>query len=695
MLIVAGAGTGKTKTLTAKIAKLIANGTPPWRILAMTFTNKAASEMRSRIEAMVPGSGAKVWMNTFHSFCVKILRQHTKMLNINPDFSIYGEAEQKKVINEVMKEMGLEKEKAKARIYLNLISRAKDDLLDAESYKIHAQASNLDYRITAANIYANYQKKLINCGALDFGDLLLKTATAFKEHAQIREYYQDYFKYVLVDEYQDTNHAQYVITKTLAAKHKNLSVVGDPDQSIYSWRGADIRNIMEFEHDFPDAKIITLKQNYRSTANILKAADNVIKYNINRKPKELTTVKSQGDPVIVQELANESQEARWVAQSIGMLINQEGYSLNEIAIFYRTNAQSRVFEDVFRRKQIPYRIVGSLKFYERAEVKDALCYLRLLVNSSDDVSVLRIINNPRRGIGKTAQEKIVNFAREKGISLFSALSEYDKMSLSVGVKKSIEDFCELFKSMQEKMQTESPSLILEKMLTLSGYLQSIQDSVEKDPQNLTRLNNLQELINAIKEYEARKQSESNAPTIADYLQEVALITADEVYDASEGAVTIMTVHLAKGLEFGAVFLTGLEEGLFPIGAGQASDDELEEERRLCYVGMTRAKKNLFMSYGATRRTFGRMHSNLPSRFLFESKLLESRHDDYEFERVEEAPQFIPAGSLHSGRRVRHSVYGTGRIISKSGSGEKTKIKVLFDKGGVQTFMMQYAPIEIL
>lgn len=690
MLIVAGAGTGKTRTLTAKIAKLILNGTPPWRILAVTFTNKARNEMRRRIEQIKPGTSAKIWIHTFHSFANRLLREHAKLVGLSRDFLIYDESEQKKLLIQVLKEAGLENQKSKAGLYLNLISRAKDELLDAASYKIHAHASNLDYRITAAGIYELYQRKLNASGALDFGDLLLKTAHLLKEHKSVRQYYEQYFRYILVDEYQDTNHAQYVITKTLSAGHKNLTVVGDPDQSIYSWRGADIRNIMEFEQDFPDAKTVVLEENYRSTANILSRADSVIKYNKNRKAKKLVATKSSGDPVSAHELENELAEAKWVSQSIARLIDENGYSLNDTAIFYRTNAQSRVFEDVLRRQQIPYRIIGSVRFYERKEIKDALSYLKLLINPSDEVSLRRIINVPKRGIGKTSLDKITDFAAIKNISLYDALLNCAEISVPPAAKKATYDFCKIFEDSKSRISQENPSLILERILTLSGYLDCLQAEIEKDPQNLSRLNNLQELINAVKEYEERLQKENAAPTIAGYLQETALLTSDEFYDESQSAITLMTVHLAKGLEFDAVFLTGLEEGLFPIGAGQANDDELEEERRLCYVGMTRAKKHLFLTYAASRRTFGKLHSNLPSRFLFESGLL-----DAEESRFEPTEDFVPMQKIYPGKRVRHSVYGKGKIIYTSGSGEKTKVKVMFDKGGVQTFMLQYAPIEIL
>lgn len=689
MLIVAGAGTGKTRTLTTKIAKIISDGTPPWRILAVTFTNKASGEMRSRIEQMMPKTSSKVWVHTFHSFCNRILRQHTKLANLVANFLIYDEKDQKKIILEVLKELG-EKEKTNADLYLNIIARAKDELLDAGSYKIHAHATNRDYRIKAAQIYELYQNRLDKAGALDFGDLLLKTAKLLIHNRDIRNYYQDYFGYILVDEYQDTNHAQYVITKILSSKHKNLTVVGDPDQSIYSWRGADIRNILEFEHDFPDAEVVVLEKNYRSTESILKCAGSLIEKNINRKPKKLIATGSSGDPVCVYECASELAEAKQTLDTIGRLVEDYGYSLNDIAIFYRTNAQSRVFEDILRRHKIPYRIIGSVHFYERKEIKDALSYLRLLVNADDEVSLKRIINIPKRGIGKSSLEKVVNLARYRSISLYQAICLCDKISLPQAVKKSMLKFYRTLEDLKSKISKFSPSFILETILTTSGYLEEIQSGTDKDLQNLSRLNNLQELINALKEYEERTEKYKGNATISGFLQETALVTSDDIYDENQSALTLMTTHLAKGLEFDAVFLTGLEEGLFPIGAGQATNEELEEERRLCYVGMTRAKKHLFMTYAAKRRIFGRLHSNLPSRFLFESGLLDT--NDVCTQAVAE---HVFAKKIYAGQRVRHDIYGNGKIVHTSGTGERTKIKVVFDRGGMQTFMLRYSPIEFI
>jgi ATP-dependent DNA helicase UvrD/PcrA len=699
-LIIAGAGTGKTRTITSKIARLVLSGTPAYRILAVTFTNKAAREMKERVEKMVPGFGMKVWIHTFHSFCVRVLRQHATKLKLRPDFLIYDESDQKKIIHTILTEMGEEKEKKKAGIYINAISRAKDDLLDAESYSIHANVSGANYRIPISQVYIKYQKKLADAGALDFGDLLVKTVELLKNHDDVREYYQDFFRFILVDEYQDTNHAQYVLTKTLAAKRRNICVVGDPDQSIYSWRGANIRNILEFEKDFPDAKVIPLEHNYRSTPNILNAADKVIKNNTKRKPKNLLATKSSGDPVHAEELPSEGEEAKWVSSKIKQLVDQ-GYSLNDIAIFYRTNAQSRSFEDVFRRYQIPYRLIGAVRFYDRKEVKDALAYARILVNPNDNVSMQRIINVPTRGIGKTAQDRVYNFSIEHGLSYFDAVKKnYDVENLTSTARRGLSELSKLLENLTREAQINPPALVLQRALLMSGYWNSIENDLEKDPMAGAKLNNLQELINATKEYEERCEKQNEKPTLSGFLQEISLVTSIDSPESGPEGVTLMTVHLAKGLEFPVVFLTGLEEGLFPIESGSTSDDEMEEERRLCYVGMTRAKSLLFMTCATTRRMFGKVYANMVSRFMFESGVMQEAEVMREVPKVSQPQrQYSPKAYRNpnnlTGKKVRHAVYGEGKIIGQSGTGEKKKITVIFNRGGMHTFLLQYAPLEML
>ena len=790
-LIVAGAGTGKTKTLTTKIAKLIADGYNPSRILAVTFTNKAAGEMRERVEQLVPGNARRVWIYTFHSLGVRLLRQHAETLGLSKDFAIYDENDQKKVVTLLLEQMGVKEPKKEVNQIVSAISRAKDDMISPDMLMQSATASGLDGKIRAAEIYRRYEQKLKEAGALDFGDLLVKTAVLLRDHEDIRSYYQSFFQYILVDEYQDTNRTQYLITKMLAAKHRKLCVVGDPDQSIYSWRGANIRNILEFEKDFKDAKIITLEQNYRSTKVILDASNKLISKNKQRKEKNLFTEKDSGDPIEVRQLTTEGQEARWVSQNIKSLVEVEGASLKDIAVFYRTNAQSRSFEDAFRRYQIPYRLIGTVRFYDRKEIKDLMCYARILVSPNDDVSLLRIINTPSRGLGKTAQERLVAHAQEKQISLYDALKNaaYVPGLSSAAVKAAIK-FVQLFEKWRGEMLFTTPTDIFQKILAESGYMDSVKADMEKDPEAESRLQNLDALVNAVKEYEERCEKGEKEPSVADFLQEISLLSGDDDTQAGEGgAVTLMTVHLAKGLEFDNVFVTGLEENLFPIG--RDNDDELEEERRLCYVAMTRARKKLFLTYAQTRRKFGQLQENLPSRFLFESGLLDENtvqetaprarfawggnssysggnyerfrerkrqyggfegavrksrfqkrydEDGYEIQEDENLdytsysyPQTPGVGSLYAapqkpanssgyklsdprrilgeppapkpaeknadgvavGGLVKHGVFGQGKIVQIAGSGESAKITVVFGNGTRRTFMLKFAPLEIL
>ena len=791
-LIVAGAGTGKTKTLTTKIAKLIADGYHPARILAVTFTNKAAGEMRERVHQLVGEAAARrVWIHTFHSFGVRVLRQHAGKLGLTKDFAIYDDADQKKVVTLILKEMGVKEPKKEVGQLVSAISRAKDDMVSPDTLMQRATASGIDGHIRIAEVYRRYEQKLKEAGALDFGDLLVKTMVLLRDHEDVRAYYQDLFQYILVDEYQDTNHTQYLITKTLAEKHRKLCVVGDPDQSIYSWRGANIRNILEFEKDFKDAKIITLEQNYRSTKVILQASNRLITKNKKRKDKNLFTDGAQGDPVEVHACLSEGDEARWVSHTIRALVENDGVSLKDVAVFYRTNAQSRSFEDYFRRYQIPYRLIGTVRFYDRKEIKDIMCYARILVNPADNVSLLRIINTPTRGIGEKAQQALLDYASANGLSVYQALKKAAFVpGLSSIAQKSAIKLAQLFESWRGDMLLTAPADIFHKILLESGYLDSIKADMEKDPEAEGRLQNLDALVSAVKEYEERCARGEKEPSVADFLQEVSLLSGEDDSNASQaGAVTLMTVHLAKGLEFENVFVTGLEENLFPIGCD--SEDDLEEERRLCYVAMTRAKKRLFLSFAQTRRKFGQLQQNTPSRFLFESGLVDEnevqepqprftdyhtkyglyggsssggyqggnpgrrsfygrggsssrfegyaakskfqkQYDEYGYEiepnqdldyASDTLPRSYGVGALYTsparaskrapapqqpaqpteknadgvavGGLVKHGVFGQGKIVQIVGSGESAKITVLFGNGTRRTFMLKFAPLEIL
>ena len=712
LLVLAGAGTGKTRVITFRVARLIETGVAPERILAVTFTNKAAAEMRRRIEELAPGYGSKVWVYTFHSFGARLCRQHHQELGLPRHFTIYDASDQKKLIVDAMKELGLEDQKSKAGLYVSLISRAKDDLLDAGCYEIHAMSSIDQSRQIAAKIYRVYQRKLEQAGALDFGDLLMRVCQLLRDNEKVREQWQNHFTHLLVDEYQDTNHTQYVLTKTLAGKHKNVCVVGDDDQSIYSWRGANIRNILEFERDFPSAKVVTLERNYRSTARILDAASLVIHHNKTRKPKKLWTETGPGDEIRVQELPNEAEEAGWVVRRIQNEL-EGGRSLKEMAIFYRTNAQSRSFEESLRRARIAYKIVGAVRFYERKEIKDALAYARVLVNPQDSVSFSRIINCPPRGLGAKTLDTIEAYANQHGLNLYQAFGAHEQIEgLTRAAHSNIAEFLKVLEKLREVAEPMPAGGAMAVMLEITGYWAWLESEVETDPEAAGRMANLQELVNAVKEFDEREKLAGRTSELGKYLEEVTLQSDLDSYDENTPAVTLMTVHLAKGLEYPVVFLTGLEEGLFPIGGGNAAPDDLEEERRLCYVGITRARERLHLSYAATRRLFGQVYANLPSRFILEAKLFgqAQRESRPAFPSYGPTPSALPAAAaipglgsapavraalkgFKSGQRVKHPQFGLGRVAEVAGSGETMKVTVRFDDGRVAKLLTRYAPLE--
>jgi DNA helicase-2/ATP-dependent DNA helicase PcrA len=702
LLVLAGAGTGKTRVITYRIARLIETGTPPDRILAVTFTNKAAGEMRKRLEELAPGKGALVWAFTFHSFCAKLVRIHHQELGLPRHFTIYDQGDQKKLVTEAMKELGLDDQKSKAGLFVNIISRAKDDLLDAGSYEIHAMSSIDQSRQTAAKIYKVYENKLNKAGALDFGDLLLKTCQLLRDHPNVREKWQNHFTHLLVDEYQDTNHAQYILTKTLAAKHKNVCVVGDDDQSIYSWRGANIRNILEFERDFPNTMVVTLEQNYRSTARILDAAALVIHHNKTRKSKKLWTQAPPGDEVRVQELPNEHEEATYAVRRIQDEV-QAGRSLKEIAVFYRTNAQSRSFEEAMRRARIPYKIVGAMRFYERKEIKDAMAYARIVVNKRDSVSLDRVINCPPRGLGAKSLELAENYAAAHNLSLWDAFWAHGQIDgLGAKAHSAFSDFTQTLDKLRETTESLPAGGAMALIFEQTGYWAWIESEMDTDPEAAGRLANLQELLNAVKEYDDKEKQAGRVSTLATYLEEVALQTGLDDYDENTPAVTLMTIHLAKGLEYPVVFLTGLEEGLFPIGGGNATPEDLEEERRLCYVGITRARERLYMTYAATRRLFGQVYASLPSRFIIEAKLFGSGRSatasgsgtSSPYGSVAApSPVRAAAQGFKNGQRVKHPQFGRGIVAEISGAGDTMKVTVRFDDGRVAKLLTRYAPLE--
>jgi DNA helicase II / ATP-dependent DNA helicase PcrA len=698
LIIFAGAGTGKTRVITHRIAHLLAKGVTPWNILAVTFTNKAAEEMRRRVDALAPGRGRSVWISTFHSFGAQFLRVEAKTLGLDPSFLIYDDTDQKNLLRDCVRELNLDEKKFKPSRLVEIISRSKDDLLDADSYGIHSLASGDHFRQVVATVYGLYQKKLNMCGALDFGDLLMATVNALRNNGQLREKYQERFRYLLVDEYQDTNHAQYMLTKFLAAKHKNICVVGDDDQSIYSWRGADIRNILEFERDYPGCRMVKLEQNYRSTQNILSSAWNVINNNQNRVEKKLWTEGEEGEKPRIFESMNELEEAQRVADEMERWrkspADGKNYRHSDFAVFYRTNAQSRVLEDAMRRSGVPYAVVGSVRFYDRAEVKDITAYLKIIHNPNDNISLKRIINVPHRHIGKTTIELLEHFAVEKGTTLWEAVRNLHAIEMPSAGRRALMEFRKMIEELRGDRETMTVKEIATRVLERTGYVRELE--AENTPEAKNRVENIQELISAIDEFEGRSPDR----TLAGYLTQVALVSDLDTWSDDNDKVTLMTLHLAKGLEFRSVFITGLEEGLFPIGEAAFDRDELEEERRLMYVGMTRAKERLYLSWAAERRIFGKSHWNMQSRFIEEAKLkgaVVSNEPLIESARSGYTPVYddiIPGEDLFPiGARVRHAQFGAGKIIEKSGAGEEMKLVVLFDSGQWKKLMIKYANLE--
>ena len=675
LLIFAGAGTGKTRVITYRIAYLLTRGIPPENILAITFTNKAAEEMKTRVAKLCPVSGRGVWISTFHSFAARILRIEAEKIGLDKNFVIYDESDQKNLIKQCLKELSIDEKKYKVGALLEVISRAKDDLIDPGSYIIYTVATNDFLRQIVAKVYHLYQRKLAENNALDFGDLLLKLNDVLHNNQKIREKYQNRFKYILVDEYQDTNRAQYVLIKHLSAKYKNLCVVGDDDQAIYSWRGANIQNIMNFERDYPEAKVLKLEQNYRSTKNILDCAWRVIRNNVYRKDKKLWTDRKSGEEVKFFGFENELEEAKFVANEIKKLRQENDYSYKNFAVFYRTNAQSRVFEDAFRKERIPYNIVGTVRFYDRKEIKDILSYLRVIVNPGDSISLKRIINVPHRGIGENTVKKLEELAHRDSISLWEALYKSDKTS--------IKKFIELIETFIKEKNSLTAVELTKKILKETGYIEELEQ--EKTYQAKERIYNLKEFVSAIQEY-----AELNKNTdVESFLADVSLMSDIDTWNVDKpgaDAVTLMTLHLAKGLEFDVVFITGLEEGLFPIGSSFTEEniEDLEEERRLCYVGMTRAKNYLYMTYSETRHLYGQLRWNLCSRFIREAKV--------EKEKIVTSKDAV-IGTFRCGQKVKHSEFGVGRIIKVVGRADNLKLVVLFEQGGIKKLLAKYANLE--
>lgn len=709
LLITAGAGSGKTKVLTCRIAHLLELGVAPYRILAITFTNKAAKEMKERVTNLVGAQADSIWLSTFHSFCAKLLRFEVDGFHgYTRNFTIYDSSDQLVLVKDCLKKLNLDDKQFTPRSVLGTISSAKNVLMDAKAFA--AKASDF-YEQKVADVYALYQEKLRENNAVDFDDLLFLAVRLLQENEEVREKYQSRFQYILVDEYQDTNHAQYALTKILAARWRNICVVGDADQSIYAWRGADIRNIIDFTRDYPDAASIKLEQNYRSTKTILHAANAVIDNNESRPKKTLWTENPTGNKIIHYQAQTEHDEADYIA---GVIYNRHEIShepYGDMAILFRTNAQSRVLEEKLMRYAIPYTMVGGTKFYDRKEIKDVLAYLRLLYNPEDSLSLTRIINVPKRNIGATTMEHVAAYAEAQGISLFEALSSTDEIPVTKRAKASLENFAAMIFDLLNDIEGKDVLSLIETVIKQTGYGDMLDKEAEHDPQGESRKENVGEFLSVAKDY-MDSNPEGN---LQDFLENVALVSDVDDFESSDSKVTLMTLHAAKGLEFPVVFLTGLDEGLFPHSRTLMDPAQVEEERRLAYVGITRAERQLYVTNAVTRTMYGRISAYMPSRFLAEipPQFMEDYH------RKSAMPQSrttaVPgkqrvsiltkpvASSLpkkHAvtdtfakGDKVRHKIWGIGTVLDVIGEGPNMQMKIQFPTKGVRQVVVKYAPLE--
>ena len=715
VLILAGAGSGKTRVLTMRTAYLIEEkGINPFNILAITFTNKAAGEMRRRIDEMVGFGSESIWVSTFHSCCVRILRRFADRIGYDTNFTIYDTDDQKAIMREICKRLEIDTKMLKEKMFLNTISSAKNELIGPEEYLLNAGSDFRDLK--RAQVYAEYQKTLVKNNAMDFDDLLMKTVELFQAEPQVLEYYQERFHYIMVDEYQDTNTAQFMFIKLLAQKYRNICVVGDDDQSIYKFRGANIRNILDFEQIYPDATVIKLEQNYRSTSQILNAANEVIANNRGRKSKKLWTEKPDGELVSFQQFDSASEEAYFVVSDIARRVKKGQHNYGDCAILYRTNAQSRLFEERLVTENIPYQIVGGVNFYSRKEIKDLLAYLKTIDNGRDDVAVRRILNVPKRGIGTTTENRVLEYAREQELSFYDALKRAELVPGLGKAATKLVPFVSLIEELRDSLKWNVPSEVLKELIEKTGYVAELE--AEETEEAKARIENIDEFLNKLIDYEEH----ASEPSLSAFLEEVALVSDVDSLEDSSDYVVLMTLHGAKGLEFPRVYMVGMEDGLFPSYNGIVSDDEtdLEEERRLCYVGITRAMDYLTMTAARARMIHGETQFNTVSRFVKEipSELLDGyvkkyttdempKQDAFRKARVAfRAKPFMQQGKdifaqasvdttldYGVGERVSHVKFGTGTVVEIIAGGRDYEVTVEFDNFGTKKMFATFAKLK--
>lgn len=715
LLIMAGAGSGKTRVLTHRVAYIIEqNLANPWNILAITFTNKAAREMRERVDKLMGEGAEDIWVSTFHALCVRILRRNVERIGYERAFNIASTSEQRTLVKRLLAALNVDSKQYTPRTILGTISNAKNNMVTPEEFASNAKGP---YEEVVAKVYRQYQEELHRNQAMDFDDLIMKTIELFKEFPDVLEYYQNKFHYIHVDEYQDTNEAQYELVTLLAARYRNICVVGDADQSIYGWRGANMENILNFEKDYPDATVVKLEQNYRSTKNILKAANAVIDNNINRKDKTLWTDNAAGDKVHYYRAGNENDEAYYVIKQVQKLRQDQDYDYSDFAVLYRTNAQSRVIEEALLKAGIPYKLVGAHKFYDRMEIQDVLAYLRLATNPDDSLSFRRVVNVPKRGIGTTSVDKLADFATMNNITMLEAARQAGAANIRGKAQGQLLAFADLIADLHDFQMEHNITELTDEILQRSGYKEMLE--TEKTLENQSRLENLEEFKSVTAEFEKNwMPTDEESNMFVDFLSDLALVSDQDDVEEDAPEVTLMTLHAAKGLEFPVVFLIGMEEGIFPLGRATEDDGELEEERRLAYVGITRAEKELYLTNAQSRMLYGRRQINPASRFITEidtDVLVSEGHKvseiarpagrrDYPFDRYRKKTSFQPGQRIENkgtgaekkvwkiGDQVKHKAWGTGTIIKVTGQGEGMELDIAFPSQGIKRLLASFAPI---